>query len=376
VITLGDVFRRFAGDYLVAHGASLLPSHARAISDILACRTPALGGHRWRCNHCGAEVHSYHSCKNRSCPTCHRDDTERWLAARRAELLPCPYFHVTVTVPAELRDVLRANQKDGYAALMQAAAEAIVELTRDKRHVGGTVGVLGVLHTWTGQLIYHPHVHCLVTGGGVSTDGKSWCPARRDYLVPTKALARLVCGKLRAALAKRRPDLVVPAAAWRKPWVVHCTAWGDGADAVLEYLARYVYRVAITNSRIAGLDEGGVTIRHKQRASGRWLTTRLSGHEFMRRFLQHVLPKGLHKIRYYGLWHSSRREQAARARLLLDLNRPATSGDATSASKPGNDTTAKSPASGSTEKVRICPSCKEGRLVQIGRLYPKQASGP
>ena len=376
MITLGDVFRRFAGDYVSAHGASLLPSHARAITDILACRTSALGGHRWRCTHCSAEVHSYHSCKNRSCPTCHRDETERWLTARKAELLPCPYFHVTVTVPAELRDVLRANQRDGYAALMQAAAESIVELARDKRYVGGTVGVLAVLHTWTQQLVYHPHVHCLVTGGGVSADGRSWCPARSDYLVPTKALAKLVRGKLKAALAKRRPDLVLPEAAWRKSWVVHCTSWGDGADAVLEYLARYVYRVAITNGRIVGLDDTGVTIRHKERASGRWLNVRLTGHEFMRRFLQHVLPKGLHKIRYYGLWHPSRREQAARARLLLQLDQPTTASTTASAGEQGADATAQSSVTSTAAPVRVCPSCKEGRLVEVGRLYPKQASGP
>ena len=375
MITLGDVFRRFADDYLSAHGRSLLPSHGRAIADILACRTPALGGHRWRCTCCSAEVHSYHSCKNRSCPTCHRDETERWIAARQAELLPCPYFHVTVTVPAELRAVLRANQKDGYAALMQAASESIIELARDTRHVGGTVGVLAVLHTWTQQLVYHPHVHCLVTGGGVSADGRSWCPARPDYLVPTKALADLVRGKLMAALAKRRPDLVLPKAVWRKPWVVHCTAWGDGAEAVLQYLARYVYRVAITNSRLVGLDDAGVSIRHKHRASGQWRTTRLSGHEFMRRFLQHVLPKGLHKIRYYGLWHPSRREQAARARLLLQLDQPTAVGGAITPSNM-TDATARLTQSVQTEAARICPCCNEGRLVQIGRLYPKQASGP
>ena len=376
MITLGDVFRRFADDYCRAHGASMLPSHRRAIADILACRTEQLGGHRWRCTRCSVEVHAYHSCKNRSCPTCHRDETERWLAARKAELLPCPYFHVTVTVPAELRDVLRANQCDGYAALMQAAAESIVELSRDKRYVGGTVGVLAVLHTWTQQLVYHPHVHCLVTGGGVSADGRSWCPARADYLVPTKALAVLVRAKLKAALAKRRPDLVLPEAAWKKPWVVHCTSWGDGADAVLEYLARYVYRVAITNNRIVGLDDTGVTIRHKDRRSGRWQHTRLTGHEFMRRFLQHVLPKGLHKIRYYGLWHPSRREQAARARLLLQLDQPTTASTTASAGEQGVDATAQSSASGTATPVRACPSCKAGRLVEVGRLYPKQASGP
>jgi len=143
VVALADVFRRFAEDYLSTHGASVLPSHRRAIADILACRTHALGGHLWRCNHCSTEVYSYHSCKNRSCPRCHKDQTERWIAARNAELLACPYFHVTVTVPAELRETLRANQRDGYAALMKATAEAIIELARDRRHVGGTVVRLG-----------------------------------------------------------------------------------------------------------------------------------------------------------------------------------------------------------------------------------------
>jgi predicted Zn-ribbon and HTH transcriptional regulator len=157
VIEIAEVFRRFADDYLSAHGASMLISHRRAISDILSCRTEALGGHRWRCGACGTEVFSYHSCKNRSCPKCHTDETERWLAARKAEMLPCPYFHVTVTVPEELREVLRANQRNGYAALMKAAAEAIVELARDRRYVGATVGVLAVLHTWTQQLVLNPH---------------------------------------------------------------------------------------------------------------------------------------------------------------------------------------------------------------------------
>jgi hypothetical protein len=381
VIRLGDVFRRFADDYVSAHGAAMLPSHTRAIADILSCRTPQRGGHLWRCTCCGVEVHSYHSCKNRSCPTCHRDDTERWLAAREAELLPCPYFHVTVTVPAELRAILRANQRDGYASLMQAAAEAIVDLARDKRYVGGRVGVLAVLHTWTQQLAYHPHVHCLVTGGGVSADGESWCPSRRDYLVPTKALAVLVRGKMRAALSKRLPGLIVPDAVWKKPWVVDCTAWGDGCEAVLTYLARYVHRIAITDNRIVGLGDDGVTIRHKQRATGRWLATRLEGHEFMRRFLQHVLPRGFHKVRYFGLWHASQKTQVRRVRQLLDLGRPAPPlASATTDTRAGDDASTNQPASvpppAAVEPARRCPQCADGRLVLIGLLYPRQVRGP
>jgi hypothetical protein len=376
VVALAQVFRRFAQDYLSAHGALVLTSHRRAIADILACRTPELGGHLWHCTRCSAEVFSYHSCKNRSCPRCHRDQTERWLAAREAELLPCPYFHVTVTVPAELREGLRSNQKDGYAALMKATAEAIVELARDKRHVGGTVGVLAVLHTWTGELIYHPHVHCLVTGGGVSADGRDWHPARRKFLVPTRPLGVLVRAKMRAALARRRPDLVFPEAAWKKPWVIHCSAWGDGGEAVLRYLARYVFRVAITEGRIIGLDEDGVTIRHKHRKSGCWRTTRLDGHEFMRRFLQHVLPKGLHKLRYFGLWHHTRREHAARVRqmLALDPARPAAPCPSTTdASAAERNRSAPSPSPGAP---RVCPCCKAGHLRLVRKLYPRQVRGP
>jgi hypothetical protein len=161
VIEVADIVRRFGPSYLEVHGASVLPSHRRALFDILACRTDQLGGHLWRCTGCSAEIPSYHGCGNRSCPKCHRDQTADWLAARSAEMLPTGHFHVTVTVPEELRDVLRRHQQIGYGVLMSAAA-ALVELARDPRYVGGTLGVLAVLHTWTQQLHYHPHVHCLV----------------------------------------------------------------------------------------------------------------------------------------------------------------------------------------------------------------------
>src|SRR5271165_2695033 len=187
MIEVADVFRRFAADYLSAHGASVLPSHRRAIENILDCRTAALGGQVWRCDACATEVFSFHSCGNRSCPKCHTAQTQEWLERRQAEMLPVPYFHITVTVPAELREVLRAHQRDGYAVLMQATAAAIIDLARDPRYVGGNVAVLAVLHTWTQQLAFHPHVHCLVSGGGISEDGATWHPARRKFLVPITA---------------------------------------------------------------------------------------------------------------------------------------------------------------------------------------------
>jgi len=303
MIEVAEVFRRFAADYLSAHGASMLPSHRRAIEDILDCRTAALGGRVWHCEACNTEVFSYHSCGNRSCPKCHTAQTQEWLERRQAELLPVPYFHITITVPAELRAVLRANQRDGYGVLMQACAAAIIELARDPRYVGGTVAVLAVLHTWTQQLGLHPHAHCLVSGGGISADGSTWYPVRRKFLVPIKALAKLVRGKFRALLLRKCPDLGIPDAVWRIPWILHVTAWGTGEQAVLDYLARYVFRVALTNARIVGLDDQTVTIQYKERKTGRSRTCRLSGDEFMRRFLQHVLPRGFHKVRYFGLWH-------------------------------------------------------------------------
>src|SRR5271157_1957149 len=223
MIEVADVFRRFAADYLSAHGASMLPSHRRAIEDILHCRTAALGGQVWRCDQCDTEMFSWHSCRNRSCPKCHTAQTQEWLEHRQAEMLPVPYFHITVTVPVELREVLRAHQRDGYAVLMQATAAAIVELARDPRYVGGTVAVLAVLHTWTQQLSFHPHVHCLVSGGGISEDGATWHPARRKFLVPVKALVRLVRGKFRALLRRKCLDLVIPDEVWRNPWVLNVT---------------------------------------------------------------------------------------------------------------------------------------------------------
>jgi hypothetical protein len=374
MIEIADVFRRFAADYVSAHGASMLPSHRRAIEDILDCRTAALGGQVWRCDACNTKMFSYHSCGNRSCPKCHTAQTQEWLEQRQAELLPVPYFHITVTVPAELREVLRCNQRDGYGVLMQASAAAIIELARDPRYVGGTVGVLAVLHTWTQQLNLHPHVHCLVSGGGISEDGNTWHPARRKFLVPIKALAKLVRGKFRALLQRKCPDLVIPDAVWQRPWILHVTAWGKGEQAVLDYLARYVFRIALTNARIVGLDDETVTVQFKDRKTSQARTCRLSGKEFMRRFLQHVLPRGFHKVRYFGLWHPAQRHNAARVRQMLQLEAPAKL-------DPPQEPIVPPLVPPDAEPVppiepMICPHCHQGRMIFIRRLTRQQAMGP
>jgi hypothetical protein len=368
VIDVADVVRQFGPAYLDRHGTSMLPSHRRALADIAECRTEALGGHLWRCSSCSAEVFSYHGCRNRSCPKCHTDQTRQWLEARTAELLPVPYFHVVVTIPEDLRDTMRRHQQDGYGLLMGAAATAIIELARDPRYVGGTVGVMAVLHTWTQRLDYHPHVHCLVTGGGVAEDGDHWLPTERPkFLVPVKALGKLVRGKVRAALAGKLPGIAIPAEVWRQPWVVHCTLWAEGERGVLDYLARYVFRSAITNSRIIAIDEQTVTFRYKKRddgAGGQSRTCTLSGTEFLRRFCQHVLPKGFHKVRYYGLWHPSKRDLAGRVRqmLLLERRDPLPAEPIAVLLVNAGDSQPKPP--------RLCPHCGKPDLVLVGRLTP------
>jgi len=374
MIELADVFRRFAADYLAAYGASMLPSHQRAIADILACRTAALGGQLWQCDSCGHQVFSFRSCKNRSCPKCHTAQTQEWLEHRQAEMLPVPYFHITATLPAELREVLRSHQRDGYAVLMQATATAIIELARDPRYVGGTVGVLAVLHSWNQRLELHPHAHCLVTGGGISPDGATWHPARRNFLIPLKPLRRLIRGKFRALLQQRCHDLVIPNTVWHIPWVIHITPWGTGEQAVLNYLARYVFRVALTNARIVGLDHHTVSFRYKHRKSDRWRVCQLNGQQFMRRFLQHVLPRGFHKVRYFGLWHPTQRDNATRVRHMLQLDASLTPDPPQHRPDPppklSNVQTSPCP------EPLICPHCHHGTLVLIRRLTPQQAMAP
>lgn len=371
MIEVSDIFRRFGGDYLAKHGDAMLPSHKRALNDIVNCRTEALGGHLFQCDTCHHPIYAFHSCKNRHCPKCHTEQTNRWLESRREELLPIPYFHVTITVPESLRPLFRANQKDTYALFMKVCAEAILKLAKDPRHIGGLVGILMVLHTWTQMLLIHPHVHCLVTGGGVSETGH-WILAKNGFLFPVKALSRLVRGKFMAAMKEMRPDLELPKAVWQQEWVSNCTPWGTGEQAVLDYLARYAFRVAITNNRIEAMDNQTVTFRHKDRKQRRWRTCRVSGEEFIRRFLQHVLPKGFHKVRYFGLWNPQKRPVVQRVRLLMVLE-PIPKGEQTTPQKEQTDRTVnkKKVAPGSP-----CPCCETGRLILIRRIAPPMARAP
>jgi hypothetical protein len=294
----------------------LLPSHRRALRDIVACRTATLGGHVQACDHCGTRQYSHHSCRNRHCPTCHGEQTQRWLERQRTRLLPCAYFLLTFTVPAELRALARAHQKIVYGVLMTAAAAALPTLTADPRYLGARPGLLAVLHTWTRALLYHPHVHMLVTAGGLrgcSTD-QTWVrPRHTAFLVPGRALSRLFRGNVRAGLRKAGLLEQVPLAVWRHEWVVHVQHAGTG-EKVLDYLARYVFRIPIVNSRLEQLEDGHVTFRYRDGQTGLIKRCTLDAVAFLGRFLQHVLPQGFTQVRHYGLFSPSRHDLLDQAR--------------------------------------------------------------
>ena len=321
-VELADVVRRFGSEYRLQYGQVMMPSQKRALSDIAACCTKELGGKLHQCDECGKPFWCFHCCRNRACPKCHGKQTQEWLEKREAELLPCVYFHAVATVPSELRGVFKRHQKYMYGLLMKVSADAAKQLCEKKRHLGALPGILAVLHTSNAQLGYHPHVHMLITGGGITTDGQHWEPARGEFLVPVGVLSRKIATKFRDALKKQKPDLFasIPAAVWQREWVSFLKHYGHGNDAVLNYLSRYVFRTAISNARILAMDDTHVRFRYKDRDI--WRTTRLPGVDFLRQFLQHVLPRGFHRVRYYGLWHHSKRDLSSRAWLLLILQKP------------------------------------------------------
>src|SRR5882724_2106113 len=298
---MADVFRRDGGEYLERCRQDLLPSYRRAMDDLFHGRTEAFGGHLWPCDHCGQAHYVDHSCRNRRGPTCHHLDTEAWLAERRQDLLSVPYVHVVLTLPQELRALVRSNQKDLYDILLRAAAPALITLAADPHDVGGLIGVLGVLHTWTRALVYHPHVHGLVPAGGVSADRSEWRPARQTYLVPVRALSMLFRGRFRDLVRQARPDLAIPASVWTTAWVVSCQPALYGTEQVLRYVGRSVHRIALTHSRMLSIENGPVCFRDQDARHRGWKPMTLPALECIRRLLPHVLPEGFHQGRYYGL---------------------------------------------------------------------------
>lgn len=354
---LAEIFRLHGPHYLDRFSDRMLPSHLRAVRDIADCRTEALGGHIFECNEC-AEIHfAYHSCRNRHCPKCQGKDTQAWIDKCRESLLPVQYFHLVFTLPQELRELVRSNQRTLLGVLCQAAAQSLMKLAAAPHYVGGKIGILSVVHTWTRAMIYHPHVHCLVPGGGLSQDG--WMPARKRFLVPVMALSLIFRAKFMEMARAALPQEKFPESVWSKSWVVYSKPGVQGKEKVLNYLARYVHRVAITNRRILSIEDGQVQFKYKDSRENAWKTMTLPAEEFIRRFLQHVLPQGFHKVRHYGILAPSNRALLHKAKEIL----------------PEPDPPAPSEPNPPAPPMR-CPSCKTGQLCRIGRIPRKGRSPP
>jgi hypothetical protein len=315
MVEVADIVRLHGPPYRTQFAKRLLPSHRRALQDIEQCRTAVLGGQVYFCNQCQQQRYSYHSCKNRHCPKCGNEQATAWLQAQQHLLLPTHHFLVTFTLPAQLRSLARSNQRTIYNLLFRAASQALLQLAQDPRFCGGLIGMVGVLHTWTRTLLYHPHVHFIVTGGGWSQD-RRWLAARKDFLVPVKALSPIFRAKFREQLAQSDLFQQVPGRVWQQDWVVHSQPIGSGL-AAFKYLAPYIFRVAISNHRIINLKEGHVTFKYKDSATKQISFATVSATEFIRRFLQHVLPERFVKVRYYGLLSPAYRQLLAQVRQLL-----------------------------------------------------------
>lgn len=368
MIPLAEIFRRYGPAYREKVGKRLPASQRAAMAAIEQCRTEALGGHVYTCPTCATARYSYHSCRNRHCPTCQQGKGQTWLAKQRALLLPVPYFLVTFTLPAQLRPIARQHQRRIYTLLFRSSATALQQLAADPRFLGGQIGMLGVLQTWTRDLRYHPHIHYLVPAGALAPTGSTWLPAKGRFLVHVKPLAQLFRGKVRAGLRQMKLEGEVPSETWTKPWVVDCRPVGNGASA-LKYLAPYIFRVALSNNRIVGVAHDQVTFRYRVTDTKKTKLCTLPAEAFIRRFLQHVLPKGFVKVRSFGLFSPGKRQMLAQVREVLAV------AEAACPTLPAADVTP-SVALDPTEPLTYhCPTC--GTVMALTRvLLPASRSPP
>jgi len=386
---VADVVRAHEGDYRRAHHPSA--AQEAVLKHIAECRTTALGGHLEQCDSCGHQRISYNSCRDRHCPKCQNTARAEWITERLERLLPIPYFHVVFTIPAELNPLAIRNKKTIFRILFAAASQTLLTIARDEKHLGAQVGFTAVLHTWGQNLLFHPHVHCVVTGGGLSTDHKRWVAARENYLLPVKVLGKLFRGKFLAALDRAFQDGELELAGstaklsdpktWRrfkdelynKDWVVYSKAPFGGPQHVFRYLGNYTHRIAISNHRIVDVADGKVTFCVKDYADGcKVKLMTLDAVEFLRRFLLHVLPKGFVRIRHFGLCASANvNGKLVTARGLLESNTEVPSPSKSESTEPlpwwerfleqtGID-------------VMACPCCDTGRMMRQQSLSPSQA---
>ena len=305
MVEMAEIVRRYGKAYRARFGNRLLPSHDRALKDILRCRTQKAGGQIYECPQHHKIAYKYHSCMNRSCPKCQNNQAQNWLNKEQKRLINTDYFLLTFTLPEQLRPIARSHQKLIFTLMFAAAWQAMKKMALDKRLIGGLIGALAVLHTWSRKLFYHPHIHFLVPAGAIAKDQTTWLPAKKKFFLPVKALSKIFRAKLRDTLKDEDEALFeqIPKQVWYKNWVVHCKQAGNG-QAVLKYFAPYIFRVALSNKRIVKLDNDQVTFVYKHPKTKQWTPLKLAAFEFLRRFLQHVLPQGFKKVRHYGFLNS------------------------------------------------------------------------
>lgn len=385
-VEVAHVFHRYGHDYRTAH--PLPVNRLRAMRAIEACRTASLGGHVDECGHCGTKIISYNSCRNRHCPKCQFLKKEQWIEAREKDLLPIPYFHVVFTVPDGLNPLILRNQEVLYKLLFKAVSETLIELSADPKRLGAEIGFIAVLHTWGQNLMDHPHIHAIVTGGGLSPGGRTWKSSRADFFIHVKALSNLFRGKFLAYLkALRAQDkLIYPGAVchlaqpaafnallgelYGKDWVVYCKPPFKRPEDVIEYLGRYTHRIAISNHRILKLENNTVSFRWRDYADGnRTKVMTLEAGEFIRRFLLHVLPDRFVKIRHYGLLgNRSRAKKIERCRQLLAVEHKQP--------EEKSETWQERLLRLAGVDVIKCPACGERSMKTVEVIQPARCKGP
>jgi Putative transposase/Transposase zinc-binding domain len=390
-LEVADVFRRYGAAYREQHGASMSTAQRRVMTAIEVCRTAALGGHLEQCDQCGHERNCFNSCRDRHCPKCQSLARAQWIEDRQAELLPVGYFHIVFTVPQEIAAIAFQNKEPVLGILFRVAAETLRTIASDPKHLGAEVGFFAVLHSWGQNLQFHPHLHCVVPGGGLSPDGQRWISCRPDFFLPVRVLSKLFrrlflealqcafdCGTLRffhglRPLADRGSFARYLAKSKKHRWVVYAKRPFAGPQQVLDYVGRYTHRVAISNNRLLDIEEGQVRFKWKDYRHGDQIKTMaLDADEFIRRFLMHVLPAGFHRIRYYGfLGNRHRSERLTRCRQLLDMTTTEVRADPHSTAKGYRERYQQLTG----RSLRQCPQCKQGEMIVVA-ISPRSFVAP
>lgn len=381
---VADIFRKFGAGYRDTYGSQMSRGQLRAMRAIEICRTAELGGHVDRCDRCGHERISYNSCRNRHCPKCQRLAKEKWISARKKDLLPVKYFHIVVTIPDILNNLTLVNKAVIYDILFKSASESLQVLGKDPNHLGAEIGLIAVLHTWGQNLIDHPHLHCIIPGGGLSADGNKWVFAKDNFFISVKVLSRLFRGKFLYCLKKAYNEKKLEFAGrveylknekdfqrmindlYKKEWVVYCKPPFKSPQYVLEYLGRYTHRIAISNNRIETIEEDKIIFRwrdYKDSNKNKLMT--LDAFEFIRRFLLHILPDKFVKIRHYGiLGNRNKKTKLQRCKEILNTE----SSEEHNNKESNNWQDLLFQLTGID--YRICPSCAKGNMILKETLQP------